>query len=417
MLYRADPSGETHPNNPQYPVMLNFASSQVRIVKTVRAVEECLESALGDAASDCSLLLVHAGLGHDFREIAAAARRVAPKVRVAAASCCGVVGRDGVSESVKDMAVMAVRGDDFVVARVDGVTARNALEKCADLGRQLRQAGRTIRFIYLLSPGIDIANDRCLAGLESVLGVDVPVFGATSSDNMKGIVSIQSVDGEVSEHSAFAIGFTDESIDVDSQATHGFVAVGDPMIVTRSEANEIHELNGRPAWLEFTHRLGLSPEASCGDSIPIGALAEELPAELAAEYGNPHILRVVTSRAGNVMHYATDCPVGTHLWLTKRDESLIFSDMERLTRTMLSRAGGRTPVAVFHADCLARGRFLFDRILKEELVNRMQFPFKSNGVCPPWLGMYGFGEYAKLNGRNCYHNYTTALCGIYRRTT
>lgn len=384
-------------------------------MKTARAVEECLESALGDEASKCRLLLVHAGLGHDFREISGAARRVAPGVRIAAASCCGIVGSEGVSESVKDMAVMAMRGDDFVVAQVNGIFAHNAFDGCAELGRQLQRTKRPVRFVYLLAPGIDIANDQCLAGLESVLGTEVPVFGATSSDNMKGILSLQMIDDLVSEHAAFAIGITDDSIEVDTQATHGFVAVGDPMVVTKADGNQIIELNGKSAWLEFTSRLGISPEATCGDSIPIGALAEELPPALAAEYGNQHILRVVTSRAGNVMHYATQCQVGTRLWLTKRDEKLIFDDMDRLTRAMQSRAAGRMPLAVFHADCLARGRFLFDRVLKEELVSRMQFPFSAKGRCPPWLGMYGFGEYARLGGRNAYHNYTTALCAIYRR--
>lgn len=44
----------------------------------------------------------------------------------------------------------------------------------------------------------------------------------------------------------------------------------------------------------------------------------------------------------------------------------------------------------------------------------MQQPLATGGVVPPWLGMYGFGEYARLGGRNAYHNYTTALGAVYR---
>jgi hypothetical protein len=29
--------------------------------------------------------------------------------------------------------------------------------------------------------------------------------------------------------------------------------------------------------------------------------------------------------------------------------------------------------------------------------------------------MYGFGEFARLAGRNSYHNYTTALAALYRK--
>ena len=153
-----------------------------------------------------------------------------------------------------------------------------------------------------------------------------------------------------------------------------------------------------------------------GDTIPIGALAEELPPALAAEYGNGHLLRVVTHHtdAGEII-YATDSAPGTRLWLTVRDEERIFADMDRMLDAMRSRAPGRTPVAVFQADCLARGRRLFNRVMKEELVHRMQQPFAHDGQVPPWFGMYGFGEYARLGGRNTYHNYTTALAALYRR--
>ena len=69
---------------------------------------------------------------------------------------------------------------------------------------------------------------------------------------------------------------------------------------------------------------------------------------------------------------------------------------------------------MFHADCLARGRYLFNRVMKDELVGRMQYPLARGGEVPPWLGMYGFGEFARLGGRNAYHNYTTAIYAICR---
>jgi hypothetical protein len=52
--------------------------------------------------------------------------------------------------------------------------------------------------------------------------------------------------------------------------------------------------------------------------------------------------------------------------------------------------------------------------MKEELVERMQFPLSGDDGVPPWLGMYGFGEFARLGGANTYHNYTTALYVLYR---
>jgi hypothetical protein len=399
--------------------MLEFHSASTRMVNSKRAVTECLEVALGPGKHECDLVILHASLGHDYKDLIDQTRQLVPGARVVGCSCCGVVGSEGVSESMKDVALMTVRGrDEIAVAHVDGIYGDNAFEKSAELARQLKQAIPGVNMVNFLASGIDIANDRCIAGFESVLGPKVTIFGATSSDNMRGVISYQMVDDRVYEHAAYAVGFADPTLEVDTQATHGFVADGEPLVVTRASGHRIFEFNGRPAWSEYTRRLGLPVTATCGDSIPIGALAERLPEALAVEYGNPHILRVVTKRdeAAGTMYYATVCPEGTELWLTVRDEGRIFADMDRMMQQFDARSGGRKPVAVFHADCLARGRYLFNRVMKEELVSRMQYPLSSQGVIPPWLGMYGFGEFARLGGANMYHNYTTALYVLYRRS-
>lgn len=396
--------------------MLKFASASARMVNSRRAMAECLEAALGEDDTDCDLVVVHASMGHDYAVLAAEAQRLAPSARVVGSSCCGVVGKEGVSESMHDVAIMAVRGaDDIAVASVDDIYGANSRTKTMALAEQLKAVNPDITMVLFLASGIDIDDDECIAGFEAVLGPDVTVFGATSADNMKGIASYQVVDGEVFEHAAWAVGFADPTLAVLTQATHGFIAVGEPMIVTKSEGNRIVELDGRPAWTVYTERLALPASATPGDTIPIGALAEKLPPELAAEYGNDHILRVVTKRDDDgTMHYATTCPEGTQLWLTVRDEDRIFDDMDRMMAQMVAAADGRDVVAVFHADCLARGRFLFNRVMKEELVGRMQYPLSQDGVVPPWLGIYGFGEFARLGGRNTYHNYTTAIYALVR---
>lgn len=396
--------------------MLAFRSASARIVNSRRAITEVLEVATDNAPQTADLVMIHASIGHDFQALAEQAQLLAPNARIVGASCCGVVGREGVSESMKDIAVMTVHGPEFAVTSCNNIHGHNAYAKALAMAQELHKKQPNINMIYFLASGIDIANDACLEAFAEVFGPDVPLFGATSSDNMKGHVSYQIVDGEVMEHGAFAVGFADPSLAVETQATHGFVAVGEPLVVTKAEGHVISELNGKPAWPEYLRHLGLEKPADCGDTIPVGALAESLPVQEVEAYGSKHILRVVTSvddRDG--LLYSTTIEAGTQLWLTTRDEALIFSEMDRMTTEMKARIGDRETVAVFHADCLARGRSLFGRIIKEELVGKMQFPFHNRDGCPPWLGMYGFGEFARLGNRNEYHNYTTALYVIYRK--
>jgi hypothetical protein len=368
--------------------MLEFRSANVRSVNPQRAVLEALELAFGTTTPACDLVLLNAGVGHDLDGLSQAVRAQCPKARVLAASCAGVVGREGPGESIHDVALMGISGEGFTISYVDGLYGGTSFDKGVELARGLQGSARPVRMIYLLASGIDIANDRVIAGIESVLGPDVTIFGATSSDQMQGVATFQAVDGVTYQHGAFAVGIWDPTLEVDTHATHGFVASGDPLTVTRAEGNRIIELDGRSAWPEFTRRLGLEASAMEGDTIPIGALAEALPPALAAEYGNDHLLRVVTHHTddGNLV-YATDIRPGTRLWLTVRDEDRIFADMERMLGVMRRHRAGQHPVAVFQADCLARGRRLFNRVIKEELVHRMQQPFANDGAVPPWFGM------------------------------
>lgn len=396
--------------------MLTFQSSSARSVDSRRAIATCLEAACGTRATEVDLLLIHAGIGHDFKELADEAALLAPNARIFGASCSGVVGREGVSESMKDVALMAVSGRDFAVAHVDGINGRNSAAQARRLAAQIRRQRPDVTMVFLMTPGIDIDNDACVAAIESELGSQVTIFGATSSDNMRGIVSYQICDRTVYEHAAWMVGFADPTLEVDTQASHGFVAFGEPLVVTKAKDNRIVEINGRPAWSEYTRLLGVARDATCGDTIPIGALAEALPFELAEEYGNGHLLRVVTRRdEDGTMYYTTSISEGTKLWLTIRDEERIFADLDRMMARMKRRLADAEVVAVFHADCLARGRYIFQRIVKEELVARMQGPLSDGGIVPPWLGMYGFGEFARVADRNIYHNYTTAIYALYRR--
>jgi hypothetical protein len=396
--------------------MLQFLSASARVINSRRAIAECFEIAGGSPELDCDLVIIHSGIGHNFADLGAEAQRLAPRAKIVGASCCGVIGREGVSETLRDVAIMAVKGSEVTAAHVDGISGENSREKARELAIEIKQSLPGVTMVYFMASGIDIANDRCIQALEEVLGPEVTIFGATSSDNMRGVTSYQIFGDRAYEHSAWLVGFADPSLEVVTGASHGFMAVGEPLWVTKAAGNQIIELNGKPAWEEYTARLGLTADADCGQTIPIGALAERLSDEEAEDYGNPHILRVVTSRsADGTLDYATTIAEGTPLWLTVRDEERIFEDLDRMTAKIASAGGERRPVAVFHADCLARGRHMLDRILKEELISRMQAPFLDGAEVPAWLGMYGFGEFARLLGRNEYHNYTSALYVMYRR--
>jgi len=55
--------------------MLDFFSGSSSAVNTKSAVRECVDNAFGaGGGSECSLLIIHTTMGHNFAQMAAAAR-------------------------------------------------------------------------------------------------------------------------------------------------------------------------------------------------------------------------------------------------------------------------------------------------------------------------------------------------------
>lgn len=398
--------------------MLSFRSASVRIANSKRAVEECLDILYEGDSPSSGIVIVNAAIGHKLASIAEALHEQSPSLTVLGTSCGGVVGREGAGEALSHIAMMTIEGpaQELAWAGADDVHRHNAYAKGLALAQELKQKLPDVHIIYLICPGLDMSNDDVLLAFQEVFGDEVDIFGGTSADNYKAIATYQYLDDHQTEHGIWAVGLADPTLSAVTKATHGFTAYGEPMIITKAEGGFIEEIDHLPAWAAYMKRLNMIPEKDpLLTVIATGALALELPPELAEEYGNPHILRgAIPGEREGVMYMAVKCPVGTKLWLTTRDEELIFSEQDKALSYMKEQLRGNAPVAVFQADCLARGRTLFNRVMKDELISMMQEALSSDGDVPPWLGMYGFGEYARLGGKNTFHTYTTSLMALYR---
>ena len=398
--------------------MLEFFSSSNGVVNSKRAVAECLENALGTDNPDCDLIIFYTTMGHNFGELLSELHRLSPNAQIAGCTGMGVIGREGPNESMRALGIMAIRGpkEEFAVAGMDSIKGTDPHEVGARIAQDLKHQNPRINMIHFLPSVMDIAPvDDAIKGIESVIGADIPIFGGLSVDNMRFVSSFQFAGDRIIERGAVAIGFADPTLELIMKANHGLDIVGEPFEVTRSESSRIYEIDGKPAWKALTERLGVPETTPPREVAALVPLARQLPQEFHEEYGSPYILCSGAWKEddGSIRSVFT-CPVGTKLWMTQRDEDKIFNGLDRMIGQLIDRSGGRKPLAVFHADCFLRGRRTFHRILKEEIVSRMQYPICKDETVP-WLGFYGAGEFAGLGGRNMLHIFTTSLSVLYRR--
>ena len=284
------------------------------------------------------------------------------------------------------------------------------------MAQDLKRINPDINMIHFLPSVLPMLPfDKAIAGIESVFGPNTPIFGGGSIDNMKGINTYAFFDDQVFEKGWLAIGFADPTLKIITQVNHGFnVLKGMQLEVTRSESNIIYEFNGQPAWRFLTSTLGVPETTDPMEVLTLSIMAEELPAELEEEYGSKYVLRSSLGIINdNSLSLPVTCKEGTRLLLAKRDEKGMFNGVDRMTKQIQELLKGKKPLAVFHADCLLRGRFSINRILKDEFINRMQYPI-CQGDPVPWLGLYSGGEFAMIGGKNWFHTFTSSLFVIHR---
>jgi len=399
--------------------MLRFYSSSNGIVNSSKAVESCInESALHMELSSCCLIVVHSTIGHNFQDILEKAKELCPSAIIVGCTCAGIIGREGPKEGIRSLAIMMVYADrdDLVhIVSRPNISGLNSFEVASEMAQELHQMNQKINMLQIFGSGIDVAADQIIGGMESVFGKETPIFGGTSSDNMKAITSYQFYEDGVLEKGIVMIGYADPTLSVEMAVHHGSDPVGIGFKVTKSAKNKVEEIEEVPAWHYIMDALGLPHDTHPGPCIPTAGLGELLTEDLHDEYDNQHILRVVTKVDKDGSFYMpVFCPKGTRLWLTKRNEGLIFNGLDRMLGKLKNRLKGKEIVAVFHTDCAARGRAMFDEINKEEIIGKMQ-----KVICgdreKPWLGMYGYGEFTLLGGRNRFHNYTTSLYVLTRK--
>jgi hypothetical protein len=399
--------------------MLQFFSASTNIVNSKRAITECLENALeGQGSLDCDLIIIYSAMGHNFKDLLLEARKLSPGARIVGCTGAGIIGKEGPDESMKALAIMAIKGpkNEFAIINRKTNLGNDPYIEGAEMARELKSMNPNINMIQFLPPPFEwIPFDKAIEGIKSVFGFNIPIFGGVSMDNNKGITSFQFFDEQVLEKSAIMIGFADSTLKFISQANHGFNVLDKiPFQITRSKPGCIFEFNNQPANKFLTEALDIPESTYFMDILAIAGFAKELPEELQEEFGSKYILFTIMGKNddGSILIPVT-CQEGMKIWLTRRDEKKMFEGVDWMVKKICDRLDGRKPLAVFHADCALRGNWSLNRILKDEIINHLQAPLFGGGSIP-WLGLYSGGEFAMIGGQVWFNQISSSLFVIYR---
>jgi hypothetical protein len=327
--------------------------------------------------------------------------RAYPRSHVVGCSSAGEIF--GTSVQDDSLAVAVVRFEHTQLATTAAAVADSGQSFTA--GRQLADKlveRPGLRAVFVLSEGLSVNGSELVRGLNSVLDDSVVVTGGLAGDGTAFKRTWVAWGGRVQSGMIVAVGMYGEHLAVGHGSKGGWDRFGPERVVTRADANVLHELDGKPA-------LGLYKEYLGDKAAGLPATGLLFPLAL-RETGDSEKFLVRTLLSvddrGQTMTFAGDIPEGWRAQLMKADFDRLVGGAEQAGLMARDVAGtvAREHLAIA-ISCVGRRLVLGDR--SEEEVEAVL------GVLPPGTEIVGFYSYGEISpfatGRCDLHNQTMTL--------
>ncbi|MBU0744683.1 MAG: FIST C-terminal domain-containing protein, partial [Gammaproteobacteria bacterium] len=247
-----------------------------------------------------------------------------------------------------------------------------------------------------------------------VLGSNMKFAGGSAGDDLKMKETMVFSDDKVlSDAVSLALLASKKPVIIAVQ--HGHAPISPPLTVTKSEANIVYEIDGKPALEVWKKYAGEDAKKSLGiDVNKLQDHSEDL-ARFATRYeaglylgGEDYKIRwpgstIITS---GPMTFSTTISEGTVLRImsSSTDNQILCS--HRAAETIIDKLKGEKLAGVVVFDCVARGMILQDGFQKA-------LDAKKEVLKAPFIGFQTYGEFAMEMGQMTgFHNATTVILAI-----
>jgi hypothetical protein len=238
-------------------------------------------------------------------------------------------------------------------------------------------------------------------GVYRVTGARVSLVGGAAGDEQRFVESSVFHDGAVLKKGALVL-WIGSPRPLQVVTRHGWEPIGPPLLVTRADGIEIHELGGRPSGLAYQEQLTLPeplrPETFWQTSMrhPFGLLQPD----------GTHVIRVARkmSERGSLTIQGCVPPVGSAVQVMRGSSAGLLDVAEDVVGAALGAAPDPRVLLTF--SCAARAMILGDGAPEE--AQRLQ---AAAGTIPTF-GFYCCGEFARTAGVMATHNATLTAVAL-----
>lgn len=338
------------------------------------------------------LTLVFTTDGYEPAQVLAGVKSVVSPALVAGFCCGGVLTTHGVQK--QGVGVLALSGDFQAATTLQEGLDRDPFTAGQKAGLALQQAGLKNGTAIVLPDGFQANMLEMLRGLYGQLGPDFQYIGGGAGDNLKFFKTCQFTDQGVAQN-ALAVALV-QGLNIGRGTEHGFIPVGAPLVISKSEGKRVYEINGTCAFLEYSRRVGLM------DRQQFAALAMRHPLGFPNIFGR-HIIRdPLRVNEDNSLDFVSEIPsqaVGQIMEYSIK--GLVEAARKAAEQALLSVT---KPAFILLFDCISRFVLLGDHFLEE--IHALQ---EVIGPDVPMLGALAFGEIGSFDNVPLFHNKTIVV--------
>lgn len=362
--------------------------------------------------SDPDLCIVFASSLYEQEKVLEGVRSVAPKALLVGCSTAGEIASNGpVKES--SVTIMLLKSDTvkFFGGVGENIAGgpRAAGKKAADEVKKAAQAELTA---FMMLPDVLVGNGADIVrGVLDSLGEHFPVVGGAAGDDFKFKKTYQYLNDKVYSGAVIGLGFVGD-LKIGIGVKHGWVPIGIPRVVTKSNGSIVHELDGKPAIQVYDEYFG--EEAKDLRNEMLAKLAITYPLGMKVEGSDEMLIRdpLTVDEKGSIT-CAAEIPEGSEIQLMVGSREEAVKVAKEAAQKAVDQLEGTPPKAVIIFNCIARNKLFGDRSGEE--INAIK---EAVGDGVPMVGFYTYGEQAPLGGevRNinkcnpAFHNETVVIC-------
>ncbi len=360
-------------------------------------------SRLGAPDSERTLVVIF-GASHFIDRPAPIKRMIDayPRSRIIGCSSSGEIHGTRVLD---DSLSVAVAKFDHVTLRLANARISGPDESFAaggDIARQLNAPD--LRAVLMLSDGLQVNGSELVRGVNSILAASVTVTGGLAGDGDRFKRTWVIADRRLAPGFVAAVGLYGDAARVGHGSKGGWDAFGVERLVTRSRANVLFELDGKPALQLYKQYLG-----ERASELPAAGLLFPLTLRSGLDE-DKRLVRTILAvdEANQSMTFAGDIPEGYYAQLMCANFDRLIQGAGEAALSVRHGAASGTGTLAIAISCVGRRLVLGERAEEETEATLEVLPQGTRQV-----GFYSYGEISPYTTGHCdLHNQTMTLTTI-----